>query len=140
MIVRLVTQAAASSLDLRLVVQNGIAGPLSSNSVSVSDLGQIQNVAVHLLGGRVQLVPQKDNANLMVQTRMYQTKNYAVRNSKHEPAHGLVMISVCRFPIVTMASDCENLTFYYFADYQANDIFENVFTLWLNSVFPTSTK
>jgi hypothetical protein len=92
--------------------------------------------ALDLLGSRVQLVPQKDEANLLVQIRMYQTKNYAVRSLRREPAHGLIMISVCKYPITAIAKDCENLTYFYFADYAANDIFQRVFVTWLDTVFP----
>jgi hypothetical protein len=110
-------------------------GPLSSGSVTASN-PEMKDIAARSLTSRVQLVPNKDDANLVIQLRMYQTANYAIRNSQREPAHGFVMVSVCKYPIATIATDCENLTYYYFEDYKAADVFETVFAMWLDSVFP----
>jgi hypothetical protein len=109
-------------------------GPPSANSVA--NLDEIRTIAVRLLAERVTLVPQKSDGNLLVQVRMYQTKNYAIRNPKREPAHGLVIASVCKYPITQIKADCENLTYYYFADYRAGDIFETVFKMWIDATFP----
>jgi hypothetical protein len=114
------------------------AGPLSANSLSTSE--EIKSIAVRLLEKRIKLVPQKGDANLLVQTRMYQTVNPAIRNPSREPAHGLVMVSVCKYPIAVIAKDCENLTYYFFADSNASEIFTKIFTIWLNSVFPKQTN
>jgi hypothetical protein len=110
------------------------AGPLSANSLSTSE--EIKTIAIRLLESRIKLVPRKADANLLVQTRMYQTMNFAIRNPGREPAHGNIMVSVCKYPITAIAKDCENLTYYFFADYTANEIFTKVFTMWLNSVLP----
>jgi len=71
---------------------------------------------------------------------MYRTMNYAIRNLQREPAKGLIMVSICNNPIVTIGTDCENLTYFYFADYKPADVFEDVFMRWLNSVFPQSER
>jgi hypothetical protein len=114
------------------------AGSPSANDVSEFD--EIKAEAIRLLATRVKLVPQQADANLLVRTRMYQTTNYAIRNPSREPAHGFILVGACKLPIVTMASDCGSLTYYYFADYQDVDIFQNVLKMWLSSVFPPSDK
>jgi hypothetical protein len=103
---------------------------------SVANLDEIRTIAVRLLAGRVTLVPQKSDGNLLIQVRMYQTKNYAIRNPKREPAHGLILAGACKYPIIQMATDCGSLTYYYFADYRDGDIFETVFKMWINATFP----
>jgi hypothetical protein len=103
---------------------------------SVANMDEIRTIAVRLLAERVTLVPQKSDGNLLVQVRMYQTKNYAIRNPKREPAHGLILAGACKYPITQMATDCGSLTYYYFADYREGDIFETVFKMWINATFP----
>jgi len=116
------------------------AGPLSSNAVSAEDFAKVQSITSRLLQTKVHLVSNKEDANLLVQTRIYQSKDFHVRNSKREPSHGLIMISVCKFPIGAIATDCDNNEYYYFADHKAEDVFQNVFNMWLNTVFPVSQK
>jgi hypothetical protein len=103
---------------------------------SVANLDAIRTIAVRLLAERVTLVPQKSDGNFLVQVRMYQTKNYAIRNPKQEPAHGLILAGACTYPITQMAADCGSLTYHYFGDYRAGDIFETVFKMWINATFP----
>jgi hypothetical protein len=114
-------------------------GPLTSGSVTASN-PTLQTIASRSLESRVELVAKKEDTNLLVQLRMYQTMNYAIRNPKRKPSHGLIMVSVCKHPIVTIGTDCENLTYYYFADYDAADIFQTVFAMWLNAVFPRQAQ
>jgi hypothetical protein len=96
---------------------------------------ELRALATHFLGSKVQLVTRKDDANIFIQILMYQTTNYAIRNLAHQPAKGFILVGLCKYPITETAADCENKTYFYFADYKPADVFEKVFEMWLNSVF-----
>ena len=115
-------------------------GSREANSVPESELKSIHEIATHSLESKVHLVSEKQQANLLITSRMYQTTNYAIRNSKHERAHGLILLGVCKFPIAATDKDCDSLTFYYFADYPTDEIFQTVFNMWLARVFYASSK
>jgi hypothetical protein len=115
-------------------------GSLAENSVSETDLKAIFKTATHLLENKVRLVSEKQQANLLVVTRVYQTINPGYRNSKHEPTHGLILIGVCNYPIRATERDCDNLMLYYFADHRTDDIFQIAFDMWLRRAFPKSAN
>jgi hypothetical protein len=91
------------------------------------------------LKSKVTLVPRREDANLVAQVTINPTTIIAIRNPKRMPAHGFVMLGICNFPIAaTIAGDCDNLTYFYFADVKASDIFQTIFAKWLNAKFPAS--
>ena len=111
-------------------------GELSANSVPNAELDQIRSVAVSLLGERVSLVSQRQDATLLVQVRAYKAMNYAIRNGRHEAARGLILVGFCRLPAADTTTDCENMNYYYFADVEPIDLFQNVFTRSIDAVLP----
>jgi hypothetical protein len=97
----------------------------------------VRAIAIEGLKSKVALVPRRDDANLVAQVTMNPTMNIAIRNPKRVPAHGFVILGICNFPIAaTIAGDCDNLTYFYFADVKASDIFQTIFAKWLNTKFP----
>jgi hypothetical protein len=91
------------------------------------------------LKSKVSLVPRREDANLVAQVTVNPLVNIAIRSPKHMPARGFVMLGLCNFPIAaTIAGDCDNLTYFYFADVKASDIFQTIFAKWLNAKFPAS--
>jgi hypothetical protein len=103
---------------------------------TLPDQDEVGSLAIHLLESKVQLVARKDDANIFVEILMYQTINYAIRNLKGEPAKGFILVGICKYPIMETAKDCDNQTYFYFADYRPSDVFEKVFGMWSESVFP----
>jgi hypothetical protein len=93
------------------------------------------------LKSKVALVPRREDANLVAQVTMSPTMNIAIRNPKRAPARGFVILGICNFPIAaTIAGDCDNLTYFYFADVKPGDIFQTIFAKWLNTIFVTPPK
>lgn len=91
----------------------------------------LQQIAVSGIAAQLHLVNSKEQANYLVQIRMEQFVNYAVRNPQGKPSLGYVMISLCRFPL--NESNCENLQYNYFKLYAPSDIFSRVLGLWLRA-------
>jgi hypothetical protein len=110
--------------------------PFTVSTLSASEQDELHATATDLLKSRVALADKKEDANLIVQIRMFQGMNYTVRNRRHEPSQGVVMVGICRYPTMTAATDCENLSFFYFADATAGDVFRKAFMLWLDTIFP----
>jgi hypothetical protein len=92
---------------------------------------KLQQIAVRGLGANLAIVNTKEQANYLIQIRMEQYTNYALRNLRGEPSRGYVMISLCRFPL--NESNCENLQYIYFKSYEPADIFSRVLSLWLEA-------
>jgi hypothetical protein len=105
-----------------------------------SDRDEVRSLAIKSLGSIVQLASRKDDANIFVEILMYRTINYAIRNLKHEPAKGFILLGICKYPITKTANDCDNQTYFYFADYKLADVFEKVFGQWLDTVFPPISR
>ncbi|WP_157100178.1 hypothetical protein [Rhodoplanes sp. Z2-YC6860] len=103
--------------------------------LSAADNSELRKIARDGLSSRLHLVSTKDEANLLVQIRMGQRTNFAIRNPKNAPSQGYVMVSLCRYPIKDVSSDCENLQYDYFHDYRASEIFSTVFQKWLATIF-----
>jgi hypothetical protein len=101
------------------------------SNLPAAENSELQQIAINGLGSKLQLVKSKDEANYLVQIRMYQSSNYAIRNPKQEFSRGFIMISLCKFPISNMVENCENLQYNYFQDYNAKEIFSSVFRTWL---------
>jgi hypothetical protein len=111
------------------------------DALPAAERAQLRAITITGLKSKVQIVERREDANLIVQVRMDQTTNVRIRNPKRVAAHGLVMLSVCNFPIMaTIAGDCDNRTYFYFADDKPSDIFRTIFDKWLNSIFVTATK
>ena len=110
--------------------------PFTVAALSTAEQDELHTIATELLKSRVALADKKEDANLVVQIRMAQVDNYAVRNRRHEPSRGVIMVGICRYPTLTAATDCENLTYFYFADFKASEVFRNAFTLWRDTIFP----
>jgi hypothetical protein len=105
-------------------------------SLSPSENAKLQHSVVDALGSKVQVVKSKEEANYLVQIRMEQFSNYSIRNPRGEHSRGIVMFSICGFPIKDN-SDCENLNYFYFREYKAEEIFHKVLLMWLETVFPS---
>lgn len=111
------------------------------DTLPTAERDQVRAIVLEGLKDKVQIVSRREDANLIVQVRMDQATNVRIRNPKRVAAHGLVMLSVCNFPIMaTIAGDCDNLTYFYFADYKPSDIFRTVFDKWLSAIFVTAQK
>jgi hypothetical protein len=103
------------------------------------DKDAVRAIALEGLKSKVALVTRREDANLVAQVTMNPTMNIAIRNPKRMPAHGLVILGICNFPIAaTIANDCDNLTYFYFAEAKPADIFQMIFAKWLNAKFPAS--
>jgi hypothetical protein len=100
-------------------------------NLSAAENSELQQIALEGLRTKLQIVRSKDEANYLVQIRMYQCPNYAIRNPQRESSHGFVMISICKFPVRNMSEDCENLQYDYFRYYKAKEVFSTVFRMWL---------
>jgi hypothetical protein len=101
---------------------------------------ELRNTAVDLLRRKLTVVQDKASANYLVQIRMEEFVNYAVRSARREPARGFVMSSICKFPIRDVATDCENLTYYYFHNHEQLALFRRLFSMWLGTVIPSSSR
>lgn len=92
---------------------------------------KLQQIATNGIASQLHLINSKEQANYLVQIRMGQYVNYALRNPQGKPSLGYVMISLCRFPL--NESNCENLQYDYFKPYAPLDIFSWVLGLWLRT-------
>ena len=100
-------------------------------TISPAENAELHQIAIDGLSTKLHLVKNKDQANYLVQLRMGQAPNYAIRNPRKEPSHGYVMISICKFPIGDSSKDCENLQYDYFKDDEAKTVFSTVLRMWL---------
>jgi len=99
-------------------------------NLPAAENSELRQIMIDGLGSKMQLVKNKDEANYLVQIRMEQYPNYAIRNPQQEFSRGFVMISICNFPIKNIGENCENLQYDYFRDYNAKEIFSSVFRAW----------
>jgi hypothetical protein len=110
-------------------------------TLPAADQDEVRAIAIDGLKSKAQLVPRREDANLVVQVTINRAMNLAIRNPKRVPARGFVMLGICNFPITaTVNGDCDNKTYFYFADYKAGDIFRTVFSKWLDEKFLTAAK
>jgi len=110
-------------------------------ALPAADQEEVRAIALDGLKSKAQLVPRREDSNLVVQVTINRNMNLAIRNPKRVPARGFVMLGICNFPIsATINGDCDNLTHFYFADYKAGDIFRTVFGKWLDEKFPNAAK
>jgi hypothetical protein len=109
-------------------------------SLSDEESAKLRHIAIDGLGSHLTLVKSKDEANYLIQIRMGQDTNYAIRNPKRQPSRGYVMISICKLPIQKVSEDCENLQYDYFRAYEAKDIFSRVMHMWVEAKLETSTS
>jgi hypothetical protein len=68
------------------------------SSISEAENAELRQIAIDGLSTNLRLVKNKEEANYLVQIRMQQGLNYAIRNPRREPSRGYVMISICKFP------------------------------------------
>jgi hypothetical protein len=125
-----VSAAAAKSSRLYIGRDQFILG-----SLSPADQDAVRAITIAGLQSKVVLVPRKQDANLVAQVTMYPTTNIPLRSPRHVLAHGLVMMAICTYPITDMMTDCENLTYVYFADYKPTEIYQKIFSRWLDAIF-----
>jgi hypothetical protein len=117
------------------------ADQLILGALPAADQDEVRAIALDGLKRKAQLVSRRQDSNLVVQVTFDRTANLAIRNPKKVPARGYIMLGICNFPITaTIGSDCDNLTYFYFADYKAGDIFQATFSKWLGEKFPVSAK
>src|SRR5258708_39137853 len=81
------------------------------STISEAENGELRKIVVDGLSSKLQLVNSKNEANYLVQIRMYQSPDYAIRNPRNEFARGLVLLSICKFPIKDQSEDCGSLTY-----------------------------
>jgi hypothetical protein len=108
--------------------------------LSPSEAAELTQFAIDSLSKKVRVVQTRDDANYRILIRMEKIRDYAIRNPKREPTHGLIVLSTCKWPIKEATRDCENITYYYFADFAYGDIFRRVFRMWLGYVLPASSR
>src|SRR5258708_11401250 len=68
-------------------------------NVSPFENNELRPTVVGSLSDKVQVVSSKEDANYYVQVVMNRYTNYAIRNPAREPAHGDVLIGICKYPI-----------------------------------------
>jgi hypothetical protein len=107
-----------------------VKGLTERTTLPKNEAQEVGKAATELVSSKFHLVSSKSEANFIVQIRVDNLVNYAIRNPRREPSRGLVMISVCRLPIVDVVDDCGNLTFFYFGTFQGVDVLKKVFPVW----------
>jgi hypothetical protein len=108
-------------------------------NVSNNEAQRLRQLVVSSLSDKVRIVNSKDHANYWVQI-LFQNHKYPIKNPNNETALGSVLFSTCKYPTREVTRDCENLTYFYFFDLARIDLFERVFALSMNSVFPSTAK
>jgi hypothetical protein len=101
------------------------------DTISAAENTELQQIAIDGLSSKLQVVKTKNEANYLVQIRMYQSPDYAIRNPRQEFSRGLVLVSLCKYPIKDQAVDCGSLTYFYFQEYEAKAVFSSIFRAWL---------
>jgi hypothetical protein len=107
------------------------------STLSASENAELHEIAINGLSSKLRLVKSKEAANYLIQIRMYQTPNYAIRNPQREYSQGFVMISICKFPIIKISDDCENMQYDYFQNRKFNEVFSIVLAMWLKATIPS---
>jgi hypothetical protein len=107
-------------------------------NVSPSENAELRGILINLLSDKLQLVSDKANANYFLQIVFERHKNYSIRNPKRDPAHGFILMGLCKYPIEDMPRDCESLTYFYFDNYKKTDVFTKVFHMWVDAVIPSN--
>ncbi len=125
-----------------------ISGPdAASASLYIDPMRNVSNVegeqlrqfVIDSLRDKVQIADSKEHANYWLQI-LFQDHEYPVRNPNHEFARGSVVFAICKYPVKEMVDDCETLTYFYFSYFARRDLFQRVFTLWMDSIFPINVK
>ena len=107
--------------------------------VSREENSSLHKIAVDALSARLEVVPDKQGADYLVQIIMQQQTDFAIRNPKGDPARAYILISICKLPVTTedVAINCENLTYFYFRVQDKKTIFTKALNMWLDSIKPT---
>ncbi len=106
---------------------NGLVERTTLSGKEAEDVGKAANELVRSV---FRLTPTKSDAKYIIQMRVDRLTNYAIRNPRRMPSSGPVMISLCRLPINDVASDCGNLTFFYFGAFRGVDALQKTFPVW----------
>jgi hypothetical protein len=93
--------------------------------------------AVGALSARLQVVDDKKDANYLIQMIMQRQMDYAIRNPQQKPAVGYMLVSICKLPIVIIATECMNSEYFYFEVSSNSEVFAKVFNMWLEATVPT---
>jgi hypothetical protein len=109
-----------------------VNGLVERTALPSNEAKEVGKTAIELLGSRFRLVSSKMEASHLIQMRAERFTFFAIRNPKREPARGLVMISLCRLPIVDMGTDCGNVVFYHFSSSLTVEVLKKVFPMWLS--------
>jgi hypothetical protein len=107
---------------------------------SASENAQIRRIAIDRLAQKLKLVPKKEDSDYIVQIRMEQYVNYAIRNPHNKPSRGLVMASICKYPIREIGSDCQNIEYDYFYNASRTELFDRFFAMWIENLIPGSEQ
>ena len=98
--------------------------------VSASEGDQLRAIVLESLQTKLSIVTDKADANYLMQIIVQNFKNYAIGNTRGQPANGYILVSLCKFPIKDIPHDCENMTYFYFDEHWTLDLFREVFSLW----------
>ena len=105
---------------------------------TASENDELRQIAIANLGAKFRLVAKKEDANYLVQIRMEEYVNYAIRNPRREPAQGFVMSSICKYPIGEIDTDCGNTEYDFFYKGKRAEIFKRFFEMWVQTLTPGS--
>jgi hypothetical protein len=106
------------------------------STLSKAENAELQQIAITGVNSKLNLVKSKEDANYLVQIRMGQEPDYAIRNQQRDYTRGFVMISLCKFPINQISEDCENLQYDYFRKRDAKEAFSTVLDMWIKATLP----
>jgi hypothetical protein len=105
-------------------------------NVSNDEGQQLRTLILESLDKRVRIADKKEGANYWLQIILQEHK-YAITNANHEPAHGSLTFSICKYPIKAVERDCENFVYFYFFDSTKTVLFKRVLPMWMEEVFAT---
>jgi hypothetical protein len=96
---------------------------------------ELRDIAREQLRSVVSLGP-RGSATYNLLIRMESFTNYAIRNTERKPSKGSVVFAVCRLPAKRIEDDCQNLTFYFFDEYERRVMFSKAMSMWLDRILP----
>jgi hypothetical protein len=98
-----------------------------------SEAPALQQVITDSLQDKIRLVTDLSEANYELLVVLLRHR-YALQNPRGEPAHGSVLIGICRMPHTDITKECETLNYYYFKDYPPAVILARVLGMWTKTV------
>lgn len=108
------------------------AEKFAARGVSADDAEEMRRLAVSHIDSKFHLVNRKDVAALSILVQSGNYTNYAIRNRRGMPSLGYVVFSVCRLPVKSIPTDCENLQYESFRKQIDPAVFSEVLQMWLS--------